>query len=642
MRLLVSLLILSGLAAGREGYQASGAGWQAILEPIGMLPSAEPRVLVAGTEAKPEDLRREANAGAIVVVTGESAAAKAFGFLPGEQKVTVRSVVDTHAPELWIVWEKALDVRVTAVPANAELFARERWTGAPMVAGFRLGDGAVLWLAAEPGDQGYNRFPYLPQALARLGYEPPYRASRLWAFFDGSYRRRIDFDYFAERWRRSGIAALHVAAWHFYDRSAESDAYLQGLIEACHRRQIQVYAWLELPHVSEKFWQDHPEWREQTAAGQDAHLDWRKLMSLQHPDCRRAVREGVGSLLKGFDWDGVNVAELYFESLEGAANPARFTPYHPVVRERFGKDPAAAMPEFLQFRAKLAEEMQREWLGFVAKARPGLDVVLTHVDDRFDRRMRDLIGADAARVLPLLEEQPFTFLIEDPATVWHLGPERYPKIAEQYAPLTRHRERLAIDLNIVERYQDVYPTKQQTGVELFRLVQLAAQSFERVALYFENSLLKQDLGLLPTASATVSSYRRRGDRVEVETRLSSGVRWTGGAKVNGQPWAAVTGDWVTVPAGQSIVQPGPEPPVRLLDLNGELVSARWDDRGIDLAYRSNARGYARFSDAVMVDGRTVCRSEGECVVELPAGDRQVRIQTAANWTRAVRPAEPAQ
>ena len=36
-----------------------------------------------------------------------------------------------------------------------------------------------------------------------------------------------------------------------------------------------------------------------------------------------------------FDWDGVNLAELYFESLEGTANPSRFTPMNDDVRARF-------------------------------------------------------------------------------------------------------------------------------------------------------------------------------------------------------------------------------------------------------------------------------------------------------------------
>ena len=66
-------------------------------------------------------------------------------------------------------------------------------------------------------------------------------------------------------------------------------------------------------------------------------------------------------------------------------------------------------------------------------------------------------------MLPLLDTHSFTFLIEDPATIWNLGPQRYPAIAERYRAAHPRTEKLAIDINIVERYQNVYPTKQQTG-----------------------------------------------------------------------------------------------------------------------------------------------------------------------------------
>ena len=107
------------------------------------------------------------------------------------------------------------------------------------------------------------------------------------------------------------------------------------LIEACHRHGVLIYAWIELPHVSEKFWNDHPEWREKTALLQDAQLDWRKLMNLQNRDCATAIRAGLRRMIERFDWDGVNLAELYFESLEGAGNPARFTPMNDDVRAEF-------------------------------------------------------------------------------------------------------------------------------------------------------------------------------------------------------------------------------------------------------------------------------------------------------------------
>src|SRR6185295_10519031 len=207
-----------------------------------------------------------------------------------------------------------------------------------------------------------------------LGLEPPLRSNRLWAFFDSAYRTRVDVDYFADRWRKAGIGALHIAAWHYWEPDPQRDEFLARLIEACHRRAIQVYAWLEFPHVSEAFWDQHPKWREQTAAGQDAHLDWRKLMNLLDPECEREVWRGTQTLMRRFDWDGVNLAELYFESLEGSANAARFTPMNVTIRERYqrehGLDPlqffqhpdAAKMAAFLDWRANLAHELQETWL----------------------------------------------------------------------------------------------------------------------------------------------------------------------------------------------------------------------------------------------------------------------------------------
>ncbi len=37
--------------------------------------------------------------------------------------------------------------------------------------------------------------------------------------------------------------------------------------------------------VSVPFWQQHPEWREVTAEGKPAKIDWRSLMALEDPQC---------------------------------------------------------------------------------------------------------------------------------------------------------------------------------------------------------------------------------------------------------------------------------------------------------------------------------------------------------------------
>jgi len=415
-----------------------------------------------------------------------------------------------------------------------------------------------------------------------------------------------------------------------------------------------VYAWLELPHVSEKFWNDHPEWREKTAVLQDAQLDWRKLMNLENPDCVHAVSQGVKTLIERFDWDGVNLAELYFESLEGASNPARFTPMNDDVRRMFreaqGFDPlelfqsrkdAASLRAFLDFRAGLARKMQEDWMreiGGLRSSKPNLDLTLTRVDDRFDTGMKDAIGADAARVLPLAGEQGFTFLIEDPATVWNLGPQRYPEIARRYQPLTKHADKLAIDINVVDRYQDVYPTKQQTGTELFELVHLAANAFPRVALYFENSILPPDLKLLPAAAASVGRAEKVGSKWTLESPNGIGVSWTGGALVDGKPWPLTDGSTVWLPAGGHTLEAlstGPE--TRILDFNGDLQSAAAPAGGqLQFTYRSSSRAIAILEKRpaiLRLDGREVdpeLLSSGQnWALLLPRGNHSAEIQFTA-------------
>ena len=660
MRSLISLLAFAALGhAGTFSYHVIGedpGAWPKILSSIGLseTPTGVASVFVvrAASPLTAQQWLERVDQGAFVILEGESALATGLGFKPTRKKITVRGAIDGRAQALPIVWEHALEIPVFEMPPAALLFMRERWEGAPLMAGLKRGTGGVLWLSTTAGVEGHERFPYLLQALSDLGFEAPFRSARLWAFFDGSYRSRVDLDYFAERWRKAGIGALHVAAWHYYDRDPEQDAYLKRLVEACHKRAILVYAWLELPHVSEKFWLDHPEWREKTALGQDAQLDWRKLINLTNRDAFQAASTGVRDLLTRFDWDGVNLAELYFESLEGYLNPARFTPMNADVRAEFQKtngfdprelfDPqsprhpskdATGMRALLEFRAELARRQQTEWIGEIEKvrqSRPHLDLALTHVDDRFDTRMRDLLGADASAVLPLLDHHDFTFLIEDPASIWNLGPQRYAQIAKRYDPLTRSPEKLAIDINIVERYQDVYPTKQQTGVELFQLVHVASDSFPRVALYFENSILKADLNLLPSAGAIVTRVESTGGKLTLDSKHGVGVPWKGPAIVNGRLWPVHDDETIWLPPGRQVIESSPKASTfRVLDFNGELRSASATQRGVDLSYACKSRALVRLDNApqsVEVDGTEIPVVMLGDVLTLPRGQHLVSLR----------------
>jgi hypothetical protein len=296
----------------------------------------------------------------------------------------------------------------------------------------------------------------------------------------------------------------------------------------------------------------------------------------------------------------------------------------------------ASRRAFLDFRSELARRMQADWIAELESTRrekPYLDLVLTHVDDLLDTGMREAIGTDAGRVLPLLDTHAFTFLIEDPATVWHLGAQRYQSIVERYSALTSHHDKLGIDINIVDRYQNVYPTKQQTGTELFQLVHHAGANFQRVALYFENSLLPPDLKLLPSASATVTRIEKMGPKTIVDSASGVGLPWKGPALVDGQLWPAADEDTVWLPAGAHSVEPSDRPRgARLVRLNADLKAARAvNATTIEFAYQTTARAIAVLDRAPLraqIDGsEEPLQRAGPNTILLPRGQHVVTITT---------------
>ena len=633
----------------------SSDGWPRVLGSLGLQQSTleEARILVlTGTSAAtPREWLARLDNGAVLVIEGDSELAGSLGFRAGIRKVRVRAVRDARQPRLSIVWERALRVPWFTLPEDARVFSRACPSGAPVMAGIRRGRGAVLWVAVSPGPEGYERFPFLPQALAELGVRFPFESRRLWAFFDAAYRLRLDPDAFAQRWRDAGIAALHVGAWQFFEPDPAGDQYLRDLIASCHRHNILVYAWLELPHVSDRFWKDHPDWREKTALQADAYVPWRKLMNLFNPDCRRAVVQGVRELMARFDWDGVNLAELYFDGIQGVKNPAEFTPMNADVRREFqllkGFDPQelftryqrdpGKLRAFLDYRAGLAARLQEDWTAEMEKIRlekPDLDLVLTHVDDRFDPSMRDAIGADAARALTLLDRHQMTVIIEDPATVWNLGPRRYTEIARRYRPLTPHWESVGVDINVVERGERVHPTNQQVGAELLELIRAASESFAQVVFYYEVSILPVDQPFLSPASAIVSRCERQEDSLIIESPHGAGIRWQGPVTLDGSPWPVRDRERVWIPAGKHVLAPASAgPSALLLDFNGVLRTAASLPEGIALAYSASSRALAAFDRKplqLVLDGQEsklepIWLDGPEYVIRLPRGEHKALV-----------------
>jgi hypothetical protein len=596
--------------------------------------------------------------GAVLVSEGITPLSEKLGVRAGTP-TTVRHLTETAYSDIEITWEKEERVTPLQAPEGTQVLNYESGSRAPVTCLISRGRGKCLLLAAELDPvkgEGYARFPYFLHELQRAGIHFTFRSNRLSAFFDYGYRYNESPDRLAQVWRAIGIQDLHVGTWNFFDGDPVADKYLKQLIEACHRNGILVYGWLELPHVSTEFWKEHPEWREKTANGKDAHVDWRYVMNLNDPKSYRTIAEGLERLFRRHDWDGVNLSELYFDCPSGPSSPGLFTPFNSNVRSEFkqltGIDPfdyfkkesphywkknPSDWKKFVEYRVALERDLNEKFIkllsGFRSSFKPDLDIVVTYVDNIYDPSMREGVGADVSVMFDLLDKHDFTLILEDPGTVWHLGPRRYAELAQTYSKMTRHAGKLGTDINIVNRDVTAYPTSKQTGSEFLELFYHAGRNFQTVMVYSEQSMLPQDAELVSYALAPEIHTEIVNKGIRMSAPMPFVYRYGADLQsfeVDGQPWPCVNMGEVSIPAGSHILsrsQPGGKQRPRLVKLNGNLEGARYiDDWTIEFRYSSHRRAISIFGNkpnTLQVDGGAAKEASKDWVL-LPRGSHRVR------------------
>lgn len=166
VKLILSLIGLAGtLPAATFHYHIAGddpGPWPQIFSSIGIAradggPANLFVVRNVAPGSAPQWIQR-IEQGGIVVLEGEGELASAFGVTPTTKRVVVRSIVDERAPKLPIVWESTLEIPVFNVPKEASVLAAERWDHAPVAVAIHRGAGAVLWIAAAPGNKDTSGF----------------------------------------------------------------------------------------------------------------------------------------------------------------------------------------------------------------------------------------------------------------------------------------------------------------------------------------------------------------------------------------------------------------------------------------------------------------------------------------------------
>jgi uncharacterized protein YdaL len=608
--------------------------------------------------------------GGFLVLDGHSPLSERLGIRAENRSLKVHEVRDLLYGAQQHVWNPPASVVRFSTRNPIAVYAEDKESELPLVVLSQHGQGRLLYMGArlDPTTTlGYARFPYfIHYVLKGFGLKLPLQQGRLELYFDPGLanRQAVDIERLADGWRKLGVRAIYAAAYHFWP----SWSYNYGhLIDICHKNGILVYAWLELPHVGVKFWQDHPEWRAKTATGADGHVGWRYHMDLDIPECQDAAFDFVEDLLKQYPWDGVNIAELNYDTNNGPEDPKKYLPMGATTRNAFkalgGFDPimlfspdspyywrqnAAALKKFNDYRSQRVLAWHRALLERITPLarEKDMEVIVTMLDSLHSRTLTRDMGVDSNLIVPLMDQFPITLQVEDPMQYWAESPDRYKRFTETYLKLIQDRKRLMFDINAVDR--DIRyshsPTLLPVGTELARMVIEASEASGRVGLYSEGTIPFEDLQTLANVFAHDARVDRRWNswvtRSNGAVLLATPGRWQD-FKLDNIVWPGWGENEVFVPGGThritalerkfslfdtSILD------IRLLRFTGDLDTLTRTDRGFQFAYDSNMRNLALFNKqpfGVMVDGHPhpdpVFSHLGLWSVRLPRGRHSVDI-----------------
>jgi hypothetical protein len=474
-------------------------------------------------------------AGGNLITDGRSNLAEALGFMAEDSSIKVMQMLDRFYHEDTLRLSATEKLARFVVNNNDEVFCSDALTGVPVVVGREYGKGNVMYfgLLFDPvSTGGYSRFPFLLQYVWEYFHlRPILKREFLEMYFDPGFRHGEGVDSLVQQWERRGIKIIHAAGWH--QHPTWSYNYTR-LIEACHARGMLVYAWLEPPHVSEKFWRQYPQWQEVNYRGEPIPPQWRYLEALTDSACLEKVKSEYANFLNAYDWDGVNLAELYFESDRAQRNPRLYTPMHPSARKEFktknGFDPVLlfdtrsalywkknhkALNRFERYRTGAVARLHEEFLKVIDSVRidkSRFDVIVTAFDDIGSPELRSFFGADVRALLKLQKKYKFVLQIEDPQSRWSGDPRRYERIGKRYKALVGQHRDVMLDLNILEfrntEKPSPFPTSIQTGIECYQMISAAASFAGRVTIYSESSIRENDFLLLPYAASAPATVHR--------------------------------------------------------------------------------------------------------------------------------------
>jgi uncharacterized protein YdaL len=672
------------------GFRVSTANWKdyskasvSSTETILVVPIAAATKL---SEKQNQWIAEFVRGGGNLVLDGYCRLGELLGIRAEGRKVRVAEVEDVEfkKEQQTLIWNPPVIVDRYSVQNPIAVYAHDRDSELSMCSLIQYGKGRLLYLAAplDPDTAlGYARFPYfIHHVMKGFGLRLPLQQSQMELYFDPGVRDRdVDIERLAIEWRKLGVRAIHAAAFQFWP--AWSLDYGR-LIDICHKNGILVYAWFELPHVSKKFWEEHPNWRAKTATGAEASggeggASWRFHMDLDIPECQDAAFDFVDDLLKKYPWDGVNIAELNYDTKNGPENPNNYIPMGATTRSAFkalgGFDPILlfdsespyfwehnpkAMKKFNDYRSQRVLAWHRALLERITPVvqEKDMEMIVTMLDSLHSSTVMRDTGVDSHLIVSLMDQFPFTLQVEDPAHFWAKSPNRYKQFADTYLKLVRDPNRLMFDINVVDRELDhsKSPSSLAVGTELARTLLSAAEASGRVGIYCEGTIPIADLQTLANVLAHNAKLENHGNswvaKTEQSVLLAAPGDWEH-FKMDNIFWPGWGMNDVFIPSGAHRITPaekrwGLDLPffkefklfdtsvldIRLVHYAGNLERLARTDRGFQFSYNSGMRSVALFNKKpfkIMMDDQIypepVARHSGLWSLRLPRGRHNVDV-----------------
>lgn len=557
---------------------------------------------------------------------------------------------------------------------DAQILAKDEWLDVPLALVKPLVRGEVLYLAArfDPfTPYGMSRFPYFHHYLRTfLGVPFTVRRNTLEYYFDPGLRQNTSWEKLVKRWKASGVKVIYLATWHFYrDYQFDYDYFIQ----LCHEHGIAVYAWFEFPQVTPLLWEEHPEWREKTATGKDGQTHWRYLMNLFNVEAREAARDYFRSILSDYNWDGVNLAELNFDTNLGTQDPHNFTPMNMDVREAFreqeGFDPlllfdtsssyycrenAEALAKFLAFRTQITKDLHLfflEELEEIKKAtQKNIEVILTVMDTLNHPELIEDCGIDILDIITLMDRFPFMLQVQDPSRSWTNPPSRYYDYYMLYRNYIEDEERLMFDINIIVR-RDIasrhLTSPILTGTELAMTVHYAAMPSGRVGIYSEYTVHPFDMDMLPYVMGSDVKIEKRGDGYSVSTQAPFILSLNGSnyqPYVNREKWPFYGTTGIALPSGQyhlsfeKIRMFNFQPLGTRILLEGDIRSIKAEGASYSVVYESRIPVPLTFSrplEWLKIDSVPLSLKTNSLGAVLPSGRHELDISTGSQTFQVI-------